>query len=312
VYIDTETAKKAAPTEDNKYPFEWCYPSPGGYPTSMCDAGETNLRSLMAAIIVNQPNKKRKIRMLYGLIQEDGDKEAPRKGDATIIASDSAVKGWFRQTERFAKRFVYAEYHQDSDSESSEPSGHPDGWEWLDYESFLPAPPRDQYVDLPEDTDDEFSTRAAPRNFPRTEVVFQARIPEVQRRILRQLRLLDILGNRALHLFPNIEFAEIDASSISWLQGHRWASETLGSEPKGPFMAMLDYIARMRIQRLRLSLSPPPPRSFPPTPGWRDPSDSPAPAAQAPTGTSETAAQAPAATSETAAEAPTGTSETAA
>ena len=80
VYIDTETAKKAVPAEDNKYPFEWCYPSPGGYPTSMCDAGETNLRSLMATIIVNQPNKKRKIRMLYGLIQEDGDKEAPRKG----------------------------------------------------------------------------------------------------------------------------------------------------------------------------------------------------------------------------------------
>ena len=64
--------------------------------------------------------------MLYGLIQEDGDKKAPRKGDGTIIMSDSAVKGWFRQTERFAKRFIYAEYHQeDSDSELSQPSGHP-------------------------------------------------------------------------------------------------------------------------------------------------------------------------------------------
>jgi len=252
----------------------------------MCDARETNLGSLMATIIVNQPNKKRKIRMLYGLIEEDGDKEAPRKGDATIITSDSAVKGWFRQTERFAKRFVYAEYHnENSDSESSESSSHPDGWEWLDYESFLPAPPRDQYVDLPEDTDDEFSIRAAPRNFPRTEIVFQARVSEVQKRIVRQLRLLDILGNRALHLFPNIEFAEIDASSISWLQGHRWASETLGSVPKGLFPAMLDYIAQMRYQRHHST----PPGPLPPTLSRRNPTtDSrPPPATQAPTATSE-------------------------
>ena len=88
-------------------------------------------------------------------------------------------------------------------------------------DDILPPPAEDMIHDIGEESDDHGKTgRPNPTSFPMTKTGFQKFQQQLQKRIIRQQRYLEVMRNRALGLLADYKQSIVPNEDVAWLPEH--------------------------------------------------------------------------------------------
>jgi len=235
VYVSPEDALRS---EDNAglFPFLWPVEDESLIVTlTSIDIADITIPKLAAALTTAMPHSTRTIRAIWGVISEKQEGKGPKKDKVFLLHDDHALQGWIARTKAFPDRTMYVVYYRLPSGKDSKQSDTPISGNrpFFHQDEVLPAPDVVVY-DIPESEDDEDAVyKAKPRSLPWSRKNLKKREILVQKRIIRQTRMLQAIRARALGFYANWENTVVGADEVSWLADNKYIKDppTAGSVP---------------------------------------------------------------------------------
>jgi hypothetical protein len=221
IYVDPDTAAMPKPPEGAfLYPYPWAQNSTCTE-ISRCSVDTPTFASLVTALLINRGQPRRDIRGIYGVYTvPDRRYGYPEAHTVSWIQSDNATRRWRQSSVQHQEWMLFPVYN------SANMNGPPPaGFNWLDCAPFMPLR---EYQEVLEEEEADIAADAAdganirrPRIYPRLEETFVARIQMYARRVVNQDRLRQVMVNRCLERYPNIDRGrfEINEEDVDFLLG---------------------------------------------------------------------------------------------
>jgi hypothetical protein len=175
-YVDPDIAGKRV-GENNTQLFSWHWPADVEsillIVTSIID---TTILSIVNAAIAGLPDPSRKIRELWGWLEEPNGDGGPYSRKVTSFFNNNTAAGWVEAAMKLSNpmlfRVVYRGQHADGTDGAQMPMGG--GCSHLPLDDILPLPAEDMIDNIGEESDDDSETRCPnSRSFPTTKTGFQ-------------------------------------------------------------------------------------------------------------------------------------------
>jgi hypothetical protein len=222
-YVDPDIAGKRV-GENNTQLFSWHWPGDDEsilpIVTSIVD---TTILSIVNAAIAGLPDPSRKIRELWGCLEEPNGDGGPYARNVTPIFDNNTAAGWVQAAMKLSNPTLFCVVYRGQQADGTDGAQTPmrGGRSYLPLDDILPPPAEDMIDDIGEESDDDGETRRPnPRSFPTTKTGFQKFERKLQKRIIRQQRYLEVIRNRALGLFADYEQSVVADEDVAWLREH--------------------------------------------------------------------------------------------
>jgi len=222
-YVDPDIAGKRV-GENNTQLFSWHWPGDDEsilpIVTSIVD---TTILSIVNAAIASLPDPSRKIRELWGYLEEPNGDGGPYARKVTPIFDNNTAAGWVKAAMKLSNPTVFCVVYRGQQADGIDSAQTPlrGGRSYFPLDDILPPPAEDIIDDIGEESDDDGETqRPNPRSFPTTKTGFQKFERKLQKWIIRQQRYLEVFRNRALDLFADYEQRVVADEDVAWLREH--------------------------------------------------------------------------------------------
>ena len=222
-YVDPDIAGKRV-GENNTQLFSWHWPGDDEsilpIVTSIVDM---TILSIVNAAIAGLPDPSRKIRELWGCLEEPNGDGGPYARNVTPIFDNNTAAGWVKAAMKLSNPTLFCVVYRGQQADGTDGAQTPmrGGRSYLPLDDILPPPAEDMIDDIGEESDDDGETRRPnPRSFPTTKTGFQKFERKLQKRIIRQQRYLEVIRNRALGLFADYEQSVVADEDVAWLREH--------------------------------------------------------------------------------------------
>jgi len=222
-YVDRNIAGKRV-GENNTQLFSWHWPGDDEsilpIVTSIVD---TTILSIVNAAIAGLPDPSRKIRELWGCLEEPNGDGGPYARNVTPIFDSNTAAGWVKVAMKLSNPTLFCVVYHGQQADGTDGAQTPmrGGHSYLPLDDILPPPTEDMIDDIGEESDDDREMRRPnPRSFPTTKTGFQKFERKLQKRIIRQQQYLEVIQNRALGLFADYEQSVVADEDVAWLREH--------------------------------------------------------------------------------------------
>ena len=222
-YVDPDIAGKRV-GENNTQLFSWHWPGDDEsilpIVTSIVDM---SILSIVNAAIAGLPDPSRKIRELWGCLEEPNGDGGPYARNVTPIFDNNTAAGWVKAAMKLSNPTLFCVVYRGQQADGTDGAQTPmrGGRSYLPLDDILPPPAEDMINDIGEESDDEGETRRPnPRSFSTTKTGFQKFERKLQMRIIRKQRYLEVIRNRALGRFADYKQSVVADEDVAWLREH--------------------------------------------------------------------------------------------
>jgi len=175
------------------------------------------------AAIAGLPDPSRKIRELWGCLQEANGDGGPYAPNVTPIFDNNTAARSVKAGVKLSNPTLFCVVYCGQQAYGTDGAQTPmhGGRSYLPLDDILPPPAEDMIDDIGEESDDDGETwRPNPRSFPTTKTGFQKFERKMHKRIIRQQRYLEVIRNHALGLFTDYEQSVVADEVVAWLREH--------------------------------------------------------------------------------------------
>jgi len=221
--VDPDIAGKRV-GENNTQLFSWHWPGDNEsilpIVTSIVD---TTILSIVNAAIADLPDPSRKIRDLWGCLEEPNGNGGPYTHNVTPMFDNNTAAGWVKAAMKLTNPMLFCVVYRGQQADGTDGAQTPilGGRSYLSLDDILPPPAKNMIDDIREESDDDGERqRPNPRSFPTTKTGFQKFEKKLPKRIIRQQRYLEVIQNGALGLFADYEQSVVAHEDVAWVREH--------------------------------------------------------------------------------------------
>ena len=222
-YVDPDIAGKRV-GENNTQLFSWHWPGDDEsiLPIVTSIVGTTIL-SIVNAAIAGLPDPRRKIRELWGCLEEPTGDGGLYARNVTPIIDNNTAAGRVKVAIKWSNPTLFCVVYRRQQADGTDGAQTPmrGGRSYLPLDDILSPPAEDIIDDIGEESDDDGEMRRPnPRSLPTTKTGCQKFEQKLQKRIIRQQRYLEVIRNCALGLFADDEQSVVADEDVAWLCEH--------------------------------------------------------------------------------------------
>jgi hypothetical protein len=195
-YVDPVIAGKRV-GENNTLLFSWHWPrdveSIHPIVTPIVDM---IILSKVNAAITSLPDPIRKLRELWGCLEECNGEGSLYRSNITPIFDHNTAARWVKAAMKLSNRTLFCVIYRGQLPEGADGSQTPmcGGRTYVPLDDILPPPAEDMIDDVGEESDDDGKTRGPnPRNFPTMKSGFLKFEQKLQKRIIRQQQYVEVI-----------------------------------------------------------------------------------------------------------------------
>jgi len=210
--------------ENNTQLFSWHWPGDDEsillIVTSIVDR---IILSMVNAAITGLPDTSRKIRELWGCLEELHGDGGPYARNVTPIFDNNTAAGWVKAATKLSNPTLFCIIYRCQQADGTEGAQTPmrGGRSDLPLDDILQPPAEDMIDNIGEELDDGGETpRPNLGCFLTKKSGFQKFERNLQKRIIRQQRYLEVIRNRALGLFSDYEQSVVADEDVAGLREH--------------------------------------------------------------------------------------------
>jgi len=222
-YVDPDIAGKRV-GENNTQLFSWHWPGDDESKLPIvASIVDTTILSIVDAAIAGLPDPSRKIRQLWGYLEEPNGVGGPYTGNVTPIFDNNTAAGWVKAAMKLCNPTLFCVVYHGQHADGTDGAQTPmrGGCSYLPLGDILLPPAKDMIDDIGEESDDDGETRRPdPRSFPKTKTGFQKIERKLQKRIIRQQRYLEVIRNGAHGLLADYEQRVVADEDVACLHEH--------------------------------------------------------------------------------------------
>jgi len=183
----------------------------------------TTILSIVNAAIAGLPDPIRKIRELWGCLEEHNGDGGPYSHHGTSIFDNNTAAGWVTAAMKLGNPTLLCVVYRGQQADGRDGAQMPlrGGRSYLPLDDILRPPAEHMIEDIGKELDDNGATqRQNPRSFLTIKTGFQMFAWKLQKRIIRQQRYLEVIRNRTLGLFAEYEQSVVADEDEAWLCMH--------------------------------------------------------------------------------------------
>jgi len=189
--VDPDIAGKRV-GENNTQLFSWHWPGDDeSILPIVTSIVNTTILLIVNAAIAGLPEPSRKIRELWGCLEEPNGDGGPYARDVTPIFDNNTAAGWVKAAMKLSNPTFLCVVYRGQQADATDGSQTPmrGGRSYLPLDDILPPPAEDMIDDIGEESDDDGETwRPNARSFPTTKTGFEKFEWKLEKRIIRQQR----------------------------------------------------------------------------------------------------------------------------
>jgi hypothetical protein len=215
-YVSPEMAEKQ---EGQSFTYKWPREDDSLVVTMNSLGSSTSLSDLTQSLVHSIPDSTRTIRAIWAVtVEDDGVLKAARKDKVVILHDDQALSGWLARASHLTDPLLYVVYHRNPSDPARPDSPIPGNRPFFDQSALLPEAPDIPVYDIDEEEDVEDSAfKEKPRSLPWSRASLKKREIIVQKRIIRQQRMLKCIRARAVGFYADWTNTDVDESEVTWL-----------------------------------------------------------------------------------------------